>query len=113
VLDDLATVTLAQALTGLSARERVSANNIANLDTPNFRAGTVSFEDSLKSAVAQGDPGQATITQGFSTDAPGINGNNVSLDTEIVNDEKTQMQFSLVSNALSAKFALIESAIKG
>jgi flagellar basal-body rod protein FlgB len=113
MLDDIATVTLTQALAGLSDRERVSANNIANVETPNFRAGTVSFEDSLRAAVAGGDPGNASITQSQSNETPGVNGNNVDMDTEIVGDEKTQMQYQLVSTGLNAKFALIDSAIKG
>jgi flagellar basal-body rod protein FlgB len=113
VLDDIATVTLSKALSGLSDRERVSANNISNIETPNFRAGKVSFEDSLRSAVAGGDPSSATISQSLSTETPGVNGNNVDMDTEIVGDEKTQMQFQLVSTALNSKFALIDAAIKG
>jgi flagellar basal-body rod protein FlgB len=113
VLDDITSVTLATALSGLAARQRVSANNIANIETPNFKAGQVSFEDSLRAAVEAGDPSQASFSQ-TSQDGPvTANGNNVSLDTETVTDEKTQLQYSLLSGAMSAKFSLLETVLKG
>ncbi|MFL6160950.1 MAG: flagellar basal body rod protein FlgB [Jatrophihabitantaceae bacterium] len=113
MLDDIASVTLSTALSALAQRERVSANNIANLETPNFTASSVSFEDSLRAAVAAGDPASARFSVARTGDAPGINGNNVSLDTETVTDEKTQLQYSLLSGAMSAKFNLIDTVIKG
>jgi flagellar basal-body rod protein FlgB len=113
VLDDITSVTLSTALSALAMRQRVSANNIANIETPNFTAGQVSFEASLREAVASGDPGQATMTQGLSSDPAGINGNNVSLDNESVTGEKTQLQYQLLTGAMSSKFSLLESVIKG
>ena len=113
MLDDVASVTLSTALSALAARQRVSANNIANLETPNFRAGQVSFEDSLRQAVAAGAPAQAGITLTASTAPAGINGNNVSLDTETLIDEKTALQYQLLSGAMSSKFGLIDTVLKG
>jgi len=113
VLDDIASVTLTTALSGLSQRERVSANNIANIETPNFSASTVSFEDSLRAAVAAGDPAAAQVDVSPTGETPGINGNNVNLDTETMTDEKTQLQYSLLSGAMSAKFSLLDTVIKG
>ncbi|WP_408652366.1 flagellar basal body rod protein FlgB, partial [Jatrophihabitans sp.] len=103
MLDDVASVTLSTALSALAARQRVSANNIANLETANFRAGQVSFEDNLRQAVAAGEPAQAGITLTTSTAPAGINGNNVSLDTETLIDEKTALQYQLLSGAVSSK----------
>jgi flagellar basal-body rod protein FlgB len=113
VLDDVASVTLSTALSALAARQRVSANNIANIETPNFRAGQLSFEDNLRQAVAAGDPAQAMVTLTTSTAPAGINGNNVSLDTETLIDEKTALQYQLLSGAMSSKFGLIDTVLKG
>ncbi len=113
VFDDIASVTLSTALSGLAAQQRVSANNIANIETPNFTASQVSFEDSLRAAVASGDPSQATLTETRQTGPVSANGNNVSLDTETVTDEKTQLQYQLLSGAMSAKFQLLDTVIKG
>jgi len=45
---------LQAAMSGLAARQRTIANNIANIDTPNFKASEVRFEDALKTAVSRG-----------------------------------------------------------
>ena len=113
MLDDIASVTLSTALSALAQRQRVSANNIANLETPDFSASSVSFEDSLRAAVAAGDPASAQVTVTPTGETPGLNGNNVDLDTETITDEKTQLQYSLLSGAISAKFSLIDTVIKG
>lgn len=113
MFDDVASVTLSTALSALSERQRVSANNIANMGTANFTASQVSFEASLANAVAAGDPSQAQTAVTPTTDPAGVNGNNVNLNTETLTDEKTQLQYSLLSGAMSAKFALLDTVIKG
>src|SRR6202035_2277633 len=42
---------LQAAMSGLAARQRAIANNVANIDTPNFKASEVRFEDALTSAL--------------------------------------------------------------
>jgi flagellar basal-body rod protein FlgB len=113
VLDDITSVTLNTALSALAERQRISANNLANIETPNFTASQVSFESSLRDALAAGDPAQASASVTPTTDPAGVNGNNVNLDTETVTDEKTALQYSLLSGAMSAKFNLIDTVLKG
>src|ERR1700753_1865227 len=104
VLDDVATLTLQAAIAGLSQRERVTANNIANNETPDFTASQVSFESSLAQAVADGDPSQASIDVTPTADAAGPNGNNVSLDTELTTATKTTLQEQLLTNAITSSY---------
>jgi flagellar basal-body rod protein FlgB len=113
VLDDVTSVTLSTALSALAERQRVSADNLANIETPNFTASQVSFESSLRDAIAAGDPAQASVSVTPTADPAGVNGNNVNLDTETVTDEKTALQYSLLSGAMSAKFGLIDTVLKG
>lgn len=113
MIDDIASVTLATALSGLAARQRVSANNIANIETPNFKAQQVDFESSLRQAISSGDPSQASLTETSQNGPVSANGNNVNLDTETVTDEKTQLQYQLLSGALTAKYNLLQTVIKG
>jgi flagellar basal-body rod protein FlgB len=113
VLDDVTSVTLATALSALSQQQQVSANNLANMETPSFQASRVSFEDSLRSAVAAGDPAAAQISLVPTGDPSGVNGNNVSLNSEIVAEQKNNTQYQLLTTAISAKFDLITDAIKG
>ena len=113
MIDDVATLTLQQAVAGLGIRQQVTANNIANLQTPGFTAQSVDFESSLAAAVAAGDPGQAAITTTNSPNPPGVNGNNVSLSDEFVTATKTGLQESLLTNTLTSEYGLISTVLKG
>lgn len=113
MLDDVASLTLQTAIGGLGQRERVTANNIANIETPHFTASQVSFESSLAQAVAAGDPAAASVSIDATTDAAGANGNNVSLDRELVTATKTTLQEQLLTSALTSKYGLISTVLKG
>ena len=113
MLDDIASLSLQAAISGLSTRQRVTANNIANLETPGFTAGTVDFETSLAQAVDAGRPADTAVSQGSSSAPAGINGNNVSLDTEMVTATKTGLQEQLLTGALTSKYGLISTVLKG
>jgi flagellar basal-body rod protein FlgB len=113
VLDDVTTAALQSAMRGLGIQNQVTANNIANLETPGFTASDVSFESSLAAAIAAGDPSAATATTSPSTDAAGANGNNVSLDSELVTTTKNQLQQQLVSGALTSTYGLISTVLQG
>jgi len=90
----------------------VAGQNIANVNTPNYHAKRVSFEDALAASVQSGN-GRVQATTAESLEPTQLNGNNVNLDTETVTDEKTALQYSLLSGAISAKFNLIDTVLKG
>jgi flagellar basal-body rod protein FlgB len=114
VLDDVTSVTLHSALAALSMRQRVTANNIANIETPNFHAGKVSFEDALNQALADGDnPGDVTGTVGTSLEPTREDGNNVNLDEETISSYDTQLRYETSLRALDNKFGLLKDVIKG
>jgi flagellar basal-body rod protein FlgB len=114
VFDDVASQSLQVALSGLAMRQRVTANNIANIETPGFRAGKVEFESSLQSALASGtapDQVQATVAQ--SLEPTQLNGNNVNLDEETLSNVDTGLRYQLALRAMDGKFGLISDVIKG
>ena len=113
MLDDVTSATLATALSAVSLQQRTSANNLANLETSGFQAKRVSFADSLRAAVAAGDPTSAQVTVTDSGAASGTNGNNVSLSDEMVIEQKATTQYQLLSSAISAKYDLLSTVIKG
>lgn len=113
MLDDIASATLQVAISGLSQRQQVTSNNIANSETPDFRASQVEFESSLADAVRAGDPAQATVSQTATADQPGVNGNNVSLDREFVSATTTTLQEQLLTQALTSKFSQLDTVLKG
>ncbi|MBT8225371.1 MAG: flagellar biosynthesis protein FlgB [Dactylosporangium sp.] len=113
MFDDLTTVTLHTALSGLSLRQRITADNIANINTPGFLAGRVSFEDALADAVADGDPAQRSIHVARSLEPTREDGNNVNLDHETLTSMDTNLRYSVMLRAVDDKFGLLSSAIRG
>lgn len=110
-MPDVTTAGLHVALNGLSARQRVIADNIANLETPEFLAGRVDFESSLSAALAGHNPAAAEITTERSMAATGPNGNNVNLDEETLALIENDLRYQVTSQAISSKFALLRTAI--
>ena len=101
---------LSSALDGIALRQRVIADNIANVDTPGYRASSVDFETSLRAAIASGDPGAALEPQVLATDTPvGANGNNVDLRKETLAAIQSQFQYQVITRATSDRFALLRT----
>ena len=104
-------VAMNSALDGLALRQRVIADNIANVDTPNFRATSVDFESSLRAAIANGSivAGRTTAST-TPTDTPvGENGNNVDLRKETLAAMQSQFMYQMVARAVTDRFALVKT----
>jgi flagellar basal-body rod protein FlgB len=113
VIADSTTTALHAALSGLQQRAAVTANNIANVDTPGYLAGRVDFESTLRDQLANGEAatgGQSAVTQ--STDPTTMTGNNVNLDTETTIATETGLRYQLALNALDGKYSLLRSALR-
>lgn len=110
-MNDITTDTLHTAMRGLAMRQRVIADNIANLDTPGFLAGRVEFEASLRDAVGAGDSVSVRPATVRSMAATGVNGNNVNLDEETLANIDTGLRYQMVVEAMNAKFSLLRTAI--
>src|SRR5438067_2386208 len=84
---------LQAAMSGLAARQRAIANNVANVDTPGFKASEVRFEDVLNKTVSRAKPGtvvnqsaldsQARATRLVDGIATRADGNNVDIDQQM------------------------------
>ena len=81
---DPTAITAVRALDGLAQRGQVRAHNIANSETPNFRAARVEFESALRDAVRRGRPEAARTETIASPTVIGANGNSVDLETELI-----------------------------
>jgi len=113
VITDATMTALHAALTGLQQRQEVTADNIANIDTPGYLAGRVDFESTLRSELANGQSamvGDSAVRQ--STDPTRTNGNNVNLDTETTIATETGLRYQLALNALNGKYDLLRSALR-
>src|SRR5262245_61478936 len=113
---DPVTSVLHSALDGLALRERVIADNIANVDTPGIRASSVDFQSSLQSAIADGSiaGGGGSGAQILATGTPvGENGNNVDLRKETLAAMQSQFQYQMVTRSVSDHFNLITTVTQG
>lgn len=125
VSDAAIVAALGRHMTRAVARETVAASNLANVDTPGYRAREVEFEDALRRELGMTLPMTATAgahlsTTGATTTAAvqevnGLpmrrDGNTVQLDRELLALSKASGDFSAAQTALAAKFRLVRYAI--
>jgi flagellar basal-body rod protein FlgB len=113
MITDATSTALHAALSGLAQRQRVTADNIANLQTPGFLAGVVDFESSLRGAIAGGEtPSLNGGSVARSLQPTNTNGNNVNLDQETVTATETGLRYQLALNALDGKYNVLRSALR-
>jgi flagellar basal-body rod protein FlgB len=113
LIEDSTMTALHSALTGLAERQRVTADNIANINTPGFLAGRTDFESALQSELADGQtPTVSPGTVSRSLEPTNTNGNNVNLDEETVLATETGLRYQLALNALDSKYGLLRTALK-
>jgi flagellar basal-body rod protein FlgB len=114
MLEDRSISALQAALHGLAERQRAISDDIANVDTPYFRARRVAFEGSLKAALDAGrDPLTARPTAAYTDDPAGLTENNVDLQAETVLGVDTQLKYDLALRATGDRFNLVRAAVRG
>ncbi len=95
-------------------REQLISSNMANVDTPGYRTKDIDFRQAL-SQVSDID-GQGQLTPAVSK-VHGLlerpDGNNVDLDRESLLLARTQLQYSMGTQLIKAKFHELLSAING
>ena len=109
---------IGKLLDASSVRAQVTGQNIANVNTPGYKAHEVRFEDRLEAALE--DPqGQfetlevtpeVVLQTGLTERA---DGNNVDLDTELGKSQKNALLYSAYTRILSSKISAMRSAISG
>jgi flagellar basal-body rod protein FlgB len=109
---------LSTALDGLALRQRVTADNIANADTPGFQASKVDFEDSLRTALDDGSLTGGPLGTDLATvvptsGPPSANGNNVDLGTEEMTAMQATFRYQLLSRAVGDRYGMVTAAIGG
>lgn len=111
-----------------SLRQRVVANNVANVNTPGFKKSYVSFEDQLKVAMGNhGAPLKGTHPMHIGATGTDIkpevkqvtettmryDGNNVDIDEEMVNLAATVIQDDVIAQGLIDRFNVLGVVIGG
>ena len=113
---------LRQQMTLAAARQAVAASNLANVNTPGYRAREADFDRTLDAKL--GDNLQLTDARHLpgvepagpaSREAEGLaaraDGNNVQIDRELLSMTQAAGEFARAQTALAAKFRLVRYAI--
>ncbi|GER21639.1 flagellar basal body rod protein FlgB [Zafaria cholistanensis] len=111
MFESLSISALTSALDGLSERQRAIANNIANVNTENYSARRILFEDALQASIERGDGRIETATE-ISREPARQNGNNVNLDTETLSNIDTVLRYQFAANAVSGSFSSVRTALR-
>ncbi len=124
LISDRVDLLLKRAMDGLSLRQQVISNNIANLDTPGFKAARVSFEASLRRALKGGtalsltDPRhveppeyQPNPTVQVVNTVGRTDGNNVDIDLEMTQLAETSIRYSALVEVLGKRLAVLRTVI--
>ena len=119
------------ALKGLAARQQTISSNIANVDTPGYSAKAVDFETMLQrnlnnsakqvvmaktSAKHLDTKTSASSFYTTSNRAGGTyreDGNNVDIDTELIDMSETNIKYQAISQEISSKLLLLKSIAQG
>ena len=113
-------------LDSLWLRQTVTTNNIVNVDTPDYKAQYVTFEDELamriKSAVSGGGGQQTKIARAIrqsvpqlrttTTESSRLDGNNVDMVQEQVELVRSAYQYQAMVSSISNDINRLKTAAK-
>lgn len=120
--------TLENALDYSSAKQKVIAQNITNVDTPNYKAKDVNFKTALQSALDRslearrtdsrhfefkGQPSSSFSVQTIHDRSYNNNGNNVDIDKQMADLATNQIYYNAVTDRINGKFQSLQSVIRG
>jgi len=108
-LSDITMQTASAALDGLSMRAKVRANNIANAETPGFRAKRVDFEAALRDAGGSFDT--VEYEPGLRNTPIDRTGNSVDLEVEVTELVQDNLMFQAMVNGYNHKAGLLRTAM--
>lgn len=106
---------LTRRLSYHTKRQEVLAGNLANLDTPGYRAKDVSFSETLTAATTAG--GRLDRSMSFETrstiaddEAPDLDGNTVSLEGQVSKMTTNMVQYRSLAELLSRRIGMLRYA---
>jgi flagellar basal-body rod protein FlgB len=131
-LFDKTMTSLERSLNLRSMNQKLIVSNIANMDTPRYKAFKMMVDENIQDAAQSGPPLTMTRTQAGHLNATGNNleagrvarvesndlslrgdGNTVELDTEMANLAENTLKYNTATRIISNKFKLLKDVIKG
>lgn len=125
IFDDPANLAIRQGLQLLTRRQQATMANIANVDTPGYKAQEVSFKRELEGLLAAdvrpvtthadhirvlGDSPRLLVTESRNTTWR-RDGNNVDVERELANLAETTITYGTLTQQMAARLALLRRVI--
>ncbi len=119
---------LENALNYSSTKQKVISQNIANVDTPNYKAKEVSFKAAFNEALGntidtyRTDKRHFTFQKDSASPAAIVtkkqlsyneNGNGVDIDKEMSDLAENQIYYNALTERISGKFSTLQNVIRG
>lgn len=92
-------------------RQKILASNIANADTPGYKAKDINFKEELKKAVEDGTSSFEIIES--PTTMLNRDGNTVNIEVEMTKVAETMLMYNTATQLLSTRIRMLKDAIKG
>lgn len=130
--DSITSALYQKALDGTWQRQKATSNNIANSETPGYKAIKVNFEDSLKAEISKIKTASNSSSTGFLDKMESIQSindsnisvyegatssrldeNNVDLESENIDMSKSVLQYYYLVRGVSDSYSRLKYAING
>lgn len=119
--------TLEKSLDYSTVKNRTISDNIANIDTPNYKAKDTVFKEALDDALHNTIETKRTHNAHYTFNSPtksirtftkkntmyNHNGNNVDVDKEMAELAKNQIYYQSMIDRLNGKFNKIQTVLRG
>ncbi|WP_059104617.1 flagellar basal body rod protein FlgB [Shouchella shacheensis] len=120
---------LEKGLAYAANKQEAISSNIANIDTPNYKAKTIDFQSVLQAVQEEGEHLQAKRTNESHLPFPGTsfpesshhsrqrayahNGNSVDIDKEMTEMAENQLYYQALTDRMSSSVQSLEMVIRG
>jgi len=131
--NDQTLMLLKKGMDATSLRHKLIAHNIANVETPGFKASDTNFKDQLNKLLGEEENLRIANTRGkHISSAPPIqlselfpqiiktkgssrveDGNNVDIDAQMTNLSENTLEFRAYHRAMGDMLSIITSAVRG
>ncbi len=105
--------TLATMLDISAYRQRILTSNIANADTPGYRARDIDFQGELDKALAGGSLKGGMVIYEPMTTLPNRDGNTVNIDVEMAKVAENSLIYNAATQLLTMKVRMLKSVLRG
>ncbi|MCS7214866.1 MAG: flagellar basal body rod protein FlgB [Thermodesulfovibrio sp.] len=110
------TISLLQRIMDICAyRQKILASNIANADTPNYKARDINFHEELKKSLETQNMEynrEYKVIESPTT-MPNRDGNTVNVEVEMTKLTETMLMYNSATQLLSTRIRMLKDALRG